>query len=80
MPVIDVKSHRMPLTRSSNVSAQGNQLHYLIRSLEHEGYNQIVNEVDLGRLLRVNHCRRAWPRPPALFKPNMTNIALRDPI
>ena len=40
----------MALTRSSNVSAQGNQLHYLIRSLEHEGYNQIVNEVDLGRL------------------------------
>jgi len=63
MPVIDVKSakksfsgrlralvHRMALTRSSNVSAQGNQLHYLIKSLEHEGYNQIVNEVDLGRL------------------------------
>jgi hypothetical protein len=30
--------------------AQNKQLRYLIRSLEHEGYKLIVDEVDLGRL------------------------------
>jgi hypothetical protein len=63
MPFIDVKSAKKVLLRTAarlgaphgayqilEVSAQGDQLRYLIRSLEHEGYKQIVNEVDLGGL------------------------------
>ena len=68
---------RLPDPQTS--PAQGNQLRYLIRSLEHEGYNQIVNEVDLGKLWGST-IAGAHGRAPALFKPSMMNIALRDPI